>query len=127
MIFGYTILYVRNVEETIHFYEDAFGIGLRFLHESKMYAELETGTTTLALAQEDFVLENVGPFTKNRPGTSSGFEIAFITEDVPGAYQRAITAGAHPLHPPVTKPWGQEIAYVTDCNGIRVELCTKIE
>ena len=51
--FGYTILYVPDVRATIAFYEAAFGLTPRFLHESNLYAEMETGDTTLAFAGEE--------------------------------------------------------------------------
>ena len=48
--FAYTILYVDNVDETLSFYESAFGFKRKFLHESGDYGELESGATTLAFA-----------------------------------------------------------------------------
>lgn len=34
MKLGYTLLYVDNVEETVAFYESAFGLKRRFIHEA---------------------------------------------------------------------------------------------
>src|ERR1700722_3748841 len=34
MQFGYTILYVRDVEKTVAFYESAFGLKRKFVHDS---------------------------------------------------------------------------------------------
>ena len=48
MQLGYTILYVPDVPATLKFYEAAFGLTTRFLHESGDYGELETGSTALA-------------------------------------------------------------------------------
>jgi len=50
MKFGYTIVYVESVSETLTFYKEAFGFETRFLHESGQYGELETGETTLAFS-----------------------------------------------------------------------------
>ncbi|WP_348646925.1 VOC family protein [Ensifer sp. ENS02] len=50
--FGYTILYVPDVPATVSFYEAAFGLKRRFVHESSLYAEMETGVTALAFASE---------------------------------------------------------------------------
>ena len=47
MQLGYTILYVPNVPATLKFYEAAFGLTTRFLHESGNYGELETGSTAV--------------------------------------------------------------------------------
>lgn len=43
MKLGYTIAYVSDVAESIAFYEHAFGLKRRFIHESGQYGELETG------------------------------------------------------------------------------------
>ena len=48
MQFGYTILYVPDVPATLKFYEAAFGLTTRFVHECGDYGELETGSTALA-------------------------------------------------------------------------------
>jgi lactoylglutathione lyase len=42
MKLGYTILYVRDVEASLNFFEIAFGLSRRFYHESG-YGEVETG------------------------------------------------------------------------------------
>tara|TARA_B100000780_G_scaffold228853_1_gene168367 strand:- start:361 stop:567 length:207 start_codon:yes stop_codon:yes gene_type:complete len=47
---GYIIIYVSNVPNTVAFYETAFALTCRFIHESSLYAEMETGSTTLAFA-----------------------------------------------------------------------------
>lgn len=47
MKFGYTIIYVPNVAESLSFFETTFGLSRRFLHESGDCGELDTGETTL--------------------------------------------------------------------------------
>ena len=46
MKFGYTLLYVVDVPKTVAFYETAFGLKRKFVHESG-YGEMETGATKL--------------------------------------------------------------------------------
>jgi len=46
--YGYTILYVADVEKTIAFYVSAFGFTQKFITPEKDYSELDTGFTTLA-------------------------------------------------------------------------------
>ena len=48
MQLGYVILYVPDVTAAVSFYEAAFGLSPRFIHESGQYAEMETGATALA-------------------------------------------------------------------------------
>ena len=53
MRFGYTIVYVPNVDESLRFFTAAFGLARKFLHESATYGELDTGETTLAFASHE--------------------------------------------------------------------------
>ncbi|NQW99296.1 VOC family protein [bacterium] len=126
MKLGYVILYVKDVPGSIVFYEEAFGLKRRFLHEAGLYAEMDTGTTTLAFAAYGLAKSNLPcEFRENGlANPPAGFEIAFTTDDVQAAYDRALVAGAHASVPPVTKPWGQIVAFVRDRDGILVELCT---
>lgn len=126
MHFAYTILYVPDVPSALDHYEAAFGLVRRFLHESGTYGEMETGATRLAFAALDLAEMNfpggvLAPAPADRPPPC---EIAFATEDVAGAYHRALAAGAAPVAEPVVKPWGQTVAYVRDPAGHLVELCT---
>jgi len=119
MKFGYTIIYVSSVEETLVFYKEAFGFNVKFLHESKDYGELETGETTLAFASHEMG-------SMNLDGQYSKTNIAFVTEDVHAAFKKAIGAGAVSLKEPSEKPWGQVVAYVRAKDGLIVELCSPI-
>lgn len=126
MKLGYTILYVKDVPRAVAFYEDAFGLTRRFVHEAGMYAEMDTGTTTLSFAAYGLAKSNLPcGFQENNPSLPpAGFEIAFTTDDVQAAYDRALDAGATAVSAPATKPWGQTVAFVRDKDGIVVELCT---
>ncbi|MDP3851237.1 MAG: VOC family protein [Luteolibacter sp.] len=126
MKLGYTILYVKDVPRSVAFYEDAFGLSRRFVHEAGMYAEMDTGATTLSFAANGLAKSNLPcGFQENTPSSPpAGFEIAFTTEDVPSAYERALSAGATAVSGPITKPWGQIVAFVRDKDGIVVELCS---
>jgi catechol 2,3-dioxygenase-like lactoylglutathione lyase family enzyme len=123
---GYVIMYVPDVEKALVFYENAFGVERRFLHESGQYGELETGATALAFAEEKATATR-DVFEQNRlSGKAAGAEVAFVVADVQAAFARAVAAGATPLVEPVDKPWGQTISYVRDLNGFLVELCTEV-
>ena len=50
MQFAYTIVYVADVAASLAFFERAFGLKARFLHESGSYGELDTGAAGTALA-----------------------------------------------------------------------------
>lgn len=129
MTLGYTILYVPNVEQTVSFYEEAFGLSRRFVHESGEYAELETGETVLAFAAHDLAASNFEvDYRRTAPNEAPpAFEVGLVTDDVAGAFERATEAGAEPLAAPKEKPWGQTVSYVRDIDGVIVEICTPVE
>lgn len=125
MQFGYTILYVDDVASTLAFYDKAFGLPTRYRHESGSYGELETGATALAFVSHT-LLRQIGKTPKAPVLDAPTSEIALVTDDVAGAVQRAVDAGAKLVQAPMEMPWGQTIAYVGDCNGFLVELCTAV-
>lgn len=126
MKLGYTIVYVPHVADSLRFFEQAFGLERRFLHESGDYGELNTGETTLAFASHalgslNFPLGHVRASDSPLP---LGMEIALVTDDVHGAHAAALEQGANELVAPATRPWGQTVSYVRAPDGTVVELCT---
>jgi lactoylglutathione lyase len=126
MKFAYTIIYVPDVAASLAFFENAFGFSSRFLHESGMYGELETGETTLAFAAHAMGEMNfpAGHLAAHETSKPLGMEVAFVTDDVRLAHVQALHAGAVELAPPVEKPWGQIVSYLRCPDGSLVELCT---
>ena len=128
MKLGYTIIYVPQVAKSLEFFDQAFGLKTRFLHESGDYGELETGATTLAFASHALGRSNLpdGYVAASESPRPLGFEIALTTAEVQASYERAMAAGAAGIQAPERKPWGQTIAYVRCPDGTLVELCTPI-
>ncbi len=127
MRFGYAIAYVPDVEATIAFWEEAFGLKRRMVVEGGEYGELETGATRLGFAAEYMAGRHGFAIRPNRPHDDpAGFEVALVTEDVQAAFASAVAAGAVPVSPPSQKPWGQIVGYVRDPNGVLVELCSPL-
>ncbi|MBN8609843.1 MAG: VOC family protein [Deltaproteobacteria bacterium] len=123
---GYVILYVPDVATSVSFYERAFGVARRFVHESGTYAEMETGATALAFADETST-PNRGAFRPNRASElAAAAEVAFVVEDVRAAFVRALENGAISVLEPSEKPWGQTVSYVRDLDGFLVEICSAI-
>jgi uncharacterized glyoxalase superfamily protein PhnB len=128
MKFGYAILYVNNVAETMAFYERAFGLARGMAVPTGDYGEMVTGETKLAFAQIDFAktLTSV-PIEITTPGKSAPpVEIALVTDQVAAAFEKAVAAGAVAVKSPEKKPWGQLVGYVRDNNGFLVEICSPI-
>jgi len=125
MKFKYTILYVENVEETLRFYTQAFGLEQSMIHESGDYGELDTGSTTLSFSSLE-LMTNIGKNPGQANSSNPIFEIAFETDDVPSALVKALEAGATLVQEAQEMPWGQTTAYVSDHNGFLIELCTPV-
>lgn len=124
---GYVIIYVPEVERAVAFYGRAFGLPCRFVHESGTYAELETGATALAFADEA-ALGHQAVFESNRGDKRApGAELALVVADVRAAFDRAVSSGATVVAEPAQKPWGQTVSYVRDLDGFLVELCSAAE
>ncbi len=128
MKFKWTILYVPDVLAAVAFYESAFGLTRKSVHESNQYAEMMTGETTLAFTADELAQSNFDlPYAKSTSASApAAMEIAFVVEDVQAAYDRAIAAGATKVLPSTEKPWGQTVAYVRDLNGVLVDLSTEV-
>ena len=126
MKLGYTILYVDDVAATLTQWEQAFGLTRRFLHESGIYGEMETGDTTLSFAEREFGRAH---FTDDETRAMFDshprlFEIGLVTDDVQAAWEVAIRAGVRGLVAPKVQPWGQTVCWLRESNGILVELAS---
>jgi catechol 2,3-dioxygenase-like lactoylglutathione lyase family enzyme len=129
MRFGYTIVYVPDVAASISFFERAFGLARRFLHETAQYGELDTGDTILAFAAHSLGRMNFsgGHVAASESAQPLGMEIALVTDDIEKAHAAAIAAGALELCAPKEKPWGQTVSYLRCPDGTLVELCTPLD
>ncbi|OHT44348.1 VOC family protein [Flavobacterium tructae] len=127
--FGYTILYVEDVEKSISFYENAFGFSRKFVTPEADYGELSTGETTLSFASKELAAQNLKDgFIESKPEQKPfAIELGFITDDVEELVQKAISAGATLVKETTQKPWGQVVAYVRDLDGFLIEICTPVQ
>jgi len=123
---GYTIVYVPDVAASLAFFEQAFGLTRRFLHESGTYGELDTGATTLSFAAHDLAAANLpgGHVRASESALPLGMEIGLVTEAVEAAHAQALRCGATELSAPAAKPWGQMVSYLRTPDGCLVELCS---
>jgi uncharacterized glyoxalase superfamily protein PhnB len=127
MRLGYTLIYVSDVTATVAFYESAFGLQRRFIHESGLYAEMDTGETALSFAAETMAEMNGLAIRPNSPrDLPAGIEICLVTDSPEQAYDHAVAAGALAAKAVEEKPWGQRVGYVRDLNGCLVEICSPV-
>ena len=123
MRFASAILYVPDVAAATGFYEAAFGLQVGFAAPDGSYAMLAGDGGQLSFAAYEVAESSIGDEARRAP---AGFEVWIEAEDVPAAVQQAVAAGAEVVAEPVTKPWGQVVAYVRDPNGTLVELGSPI-
>eukprot|EP01132_Coremiostelium_polycephalum_P000339 gene339-431_t len=121
--FGYTILYVQDLEKAVTFYEAAFGFKLRFIMPNE-YAELETGSTALGFITKTLGNTHLkkGFIESSLANQPFGIELALVTNELDEVIEKVIANGGVLVEPPVKKPWGQTMAYVRDLDGFLIEL-----
>lgn len=116
----YVVLVVEDLDRALAFYTGTLGLALG--HRSGPYAQLDTGTTRLALYEREAMAHTIGRDLAAPDPDAPGFEIGFKTADVDAAYADLLDAGAEAVTPPADRPWGQRTAYVRDPDGHLVEL-----
>ena len=128
MKLGYVIVYVSNVDASLAFFEKAFGLSRTFLSEDGEFGTLDTGTTALGFAAHQVARTSVSQYVVAADSpVPLGMEVGLVTPDVAAACDRAVAAGAALVQAPVSKPWGQTVAYVRAPDGTLVELCTPMD
>ena len=129
MKYGCTLIYVKDVMETLEFYERAFGFERAFVYEENGvvdYAELKTGEVAIGFASYDLGEMNLqDKYEKiTRKGDPVGLEIVFVDENVKESTDKAVKEGAELIAPPTEKPWGQTVSYVRSIEGTLIEICS---
>lgn len=127
--FGYTILYVEDVEKSVAFYENVFGFSRKFVTPENDYGELSTGETTISFASKKLAAQNLpdGFIESTLEDRPFAIELGFITDNVGELVQKATSFGAVLIKEPTQKPWGQIVAYVRDVDGFLIEICTEVQ
>ena len=128
LMLGWVIVYVDDPPAAREFYMRAFGLEGGFEAPGGTYAELDTGTTKLAFAAYALGETNFGGGVRpaaleDRP---ANVELALVSEDVDGAYTRALDAGCTSLSAPADQSHGQRVAWVRDPFGTLLELATPL-
>jgi len=114
----YTILYVNDVESSIHFYQQVLGFPIKLRVES--YVEFDTGD---AINSRQDVKEALGLPVPEANQMSQTFEIGFVVDDVEQTIASMKEKGVSIIKEPAKKTWGQTVAYVSDPDGHFIEIC----
>ena len=121
----YVILYVNDFEKPMNFYNGILGLPIKLQQDT--YVEFDTGDTTLSINTRKDVKELTGLNVPESSTSTQTFEVGFVVEDVGATIETLRQRGVTILKEPVTKPWGQTIAYVADPDGHYIEICTSVE
>jgi lactoylglutathione lyase len=116
----YLILIVDDLDRALGFYVDV--LGLRLGHRSGDYAQLDTGSTRLALYTRGAMAKTLGMALDPPASNAPGFEVGFKVIDVDAAFNELIARGAQPVVPPTDRFWRQRTAYLRDPDGHLIEL-----
>lgn len=118
---------MQEVQASIDFYQAAFGLNLKFKHETGDYAEMHTGETTLTFCGFDLADQVVGrPYKKPSFENPIASQLTLEPSDVKSAFEQAKTAGARVLCEPEIKPWQFEVALLQDLDGHLIELAKNL-
>jgi lactoylglutathione lyase len=121
-----TVLYVEDVGRALAFYE-ALGFRRRFTDDRGLYADLDTGASTLALTARKSAAHESSPRAESPlAGPPAPVEIAIEVEDVAGAVERAVELGGALVRAPEMKYWGQTIGFVRDLDGHVIQFCSPL-
>ena len=117
---------VRGAAEAAAFYERAFGAQERSRvpvpGDRIMSLELAIGDSTVMLADEFPEMGVVSPLSIG--GTATVLQIN--TDDVDALWERAVAAGAEPLHPPADGFWGERHGQLLDPYGHKWGLAQRV-
>lgn len=121
-------LVVKDIRRALDFYKKAFGAEEGFVMngpdgKSIMHGEMKIGDSHVMLGMENPQWDSRGPATLG--GTP--VTIALYVPNVDQAFQRAVTAGAKPIMPPMDMFWGDRYGAVVDPDGHKWSIATHIK
>lgn len=122
---NYIILYVNDFDKTLYFYKTILGLQIKMQQDT--YVEFDTGSTTLSFNTRKSVKEEIGLYVPIQTASSQTFEIGFVVDDVFSTIENLRNQGIPIIKEPVTKPWGQVVAYISDPDGHYIEICSSME
>lgn len=108
MQIAYVNVFVRDLERSIPFYEQALGLALEHADRDHGYASFRAGPVGLGLAV-------AGADQQELVGRHTG--IGFAVADLEAEYARLSGSGVLFPMPPTKQPWGGFLALASDPDG----------
>lgn len=117
-------LLVEDMATMVRFYRDVLGFEIREDENATNVYLVKDGTLFMLYRRKDFegMTHRRYEYLK---GANGHFEIALYVDtfdEVDSEYVRIVAAGAQPILPPTTEPWGQRTCYIADPEGNLIEI-----
>lgn len=117
-------LFVEDMATMVRFYRDVLGFEIREDENATNVYLVKDGTLFMLYRRKDFegMTHRRYEYLK---GANGHFEVALYVDtydEVDSEYARIVTAGAQPILPPTTEPWGQRTCYIADPEGNLIEI-----
>lgn len=120
---GFGIM-VDDMPVMVRFYRDVLGFEIKEEENTSNVFLEKDGTLFLLYRKSDFEKMTGKSFAYVK-GLNGHYEIALSVPNyaaVDQAFAEVIKAGAQPVFPPTTEPWGQRTCYVADPEGNLIEI-----
>lgn len=117
-------LFVEDMATMVRFYRDVLGFEIREDENATNVYLVKDGTLFMLYRRKDFESMTHRRYEYLK-GANGHFEIALYVDtfdEVDSEYARIVAAGAQPILPPTTEPWGQRTCYITDPEGNLIEI-----
>ena len=117
-------IFVKDMPVMVRFYRDVLGFAIKEDENTS-----NDGTLFLLYRRSDFEQMTAQQFTY-ASGRIGHYEIALDAGNYAGVdaeFARVVAAGAEPVMPPQTMPWGQRTSYVADPEGNLIEIGSFVE
>lgn len=117
-------LFVEDMATMVRFYRDVLGFEIREDENAANVYLVKDGTLFMLYRRKDFegMTHRRYEYLK---GANGHFELALYVDtfdEVDSEYARIVAAGAQPILPPTTEPWGQRTCYIADPEGNLIEI-----
>ncbi|MGH8880658.1 MAG: VOC family protein [Stackebrandtia sp.] len=119
---SFPILTTADLQRALHFYRDLLGFAVTYEYRYEgtlLYVSLTAASSTIGIGED--------AETSGRDRDNGTFSLCMYVNDCDAAVEKLRAAGVAVLSEPVTQPWGERMAEVSDPDGIRVALMSKVD
>ena len=108
-------LFVEDLDSTKRFYEDVFGLPVKF--EDPESAVFDFGPTQINLLKATAAPELIEPASVGGPDAGARFQLTITVDDVDRTCDLLRARGVKLLNGPIDRPWGVRTAAFRDPAG----------